>query len=269
MGSDFLDMQAAVGISKHIGGLPASRRLAALCNVAAAREVLDIGCGIGVEPARIASTTSARVVGLDVSDRMLAWADGRAREAGVRDRIDLVRGDVLALPFDDGRFDAVLCESVLAFVADKERAIAEMVRVTRPGGRVGLNEAFYLSSAPQERIEALTRALGAELIALDGWRDLWSRSGLEDRVIRACRTEPGREVRDRIRWIGIPWLLAAWVRVARLYATDPSSRPLMQEMLGATVEKVEDGDAGARRPAGPEPIWTSFGYALLAGRRPS
>jgi SAM-dependent methyltransferase len=268
MSSDFLDMQAAIGVSKHSGGLPAARALGGLCHVAGAAEALDVGCGIGVEPARIASTTSARVVGLDLSDRMLAWADRRARGAGVRDRVELVQGNVLALPFADDRFDAVLCESVLAFVEDKELAIAEMVRVTRPGGWVGLNEAFLRTETPPPRLAQLARSLGTDLVTLERWRALWVGSGLEERAIRTYRADPGRELRDRIRWIGLPWMLRAWGRVARVYLTDPGMRLVMKEMLGATVDKVEEDDGANGGAAEATPAWIAFGYGLFVGRKP-
>ena len=56
---------------------------------------------------------------------------------------------MLDLPFEADRFDAVIVESVLAFVDDKPRAIRECIRVTKPGGYVGLNELFGRRSHPQ------------------------------------------------------------------------------------------------------------------------
>jgi SAM-dependent methyltransferase len=263
MSREFLDMQAYIGITKHIGGIPASRMLLEACHVREAREVLDVGCGIGVEPVRIATTTSARVVGLDVSERMLAWADRRAREAGVRERIDLVRGDVLDLPFVSGRFDSVVCESVLAFVADKEAAIREMVRVTRPGGWVGLNEAFLLTDSPSPRVRELARSMGTELVTLDAWKALWASSGLAEREVRAYRIDPAREVRDRMRWIGLPWLIRGWARVARVWFEHPELRDTLRSQLGAATETADDGKAGDATA-----VWVSFGYTILVGRTP-
>lgn len=53
---EFIDVQAEIGISKHQGGLPATRQLLGLCHVERAHEVLDVGCGTGVGPAYIART---------------------------------------------------------------------------------------------------------------------------------------------------------------------------------------------------------------------
>ena len=113
MTGSFLDMQAYIGISKHIGGLPATSTLLSLCHAEQAREILDVGCGIGVGPAHAARTCDCRVVGVDVSERMIEWSRQRAREERVQDRVEFRVADVLALPFESDRFDATICESVL------------------------------------------------------------------------------------------------------------------------------------------------------------
>ena len=227
----FLDQQARIGISVHLGGLPATRRLLALCHLAETSEVLDIGCGIGVGPAFIARTHGCRVVGVDRSPRMIDWARRRAREEGVEDRVSFVVADVLALPFEDGRFDVVIAESVLVFIVDKERAIAEMVRVAKPGGHVGLNEGFLLTEAPTPRVAGLARRIGSAMVTLRTWRTLWEASGLDERVVRTYRVDPAREIRDRFRWVGPRRLLAGSMHALRLYLTEPSARPVLDTML--------------------------------------
>ncbi|MBU0494206.1 MAG: hypothetical protein KKA73_08825 [Chloroflexi bacterium] len=63
----FLDMQAQVGITKHMGGFEATDELLALCHVEDAREVLYVGCGIGVgATAYVARKYGCRVVGVDI-----------------------------------------------------------------------------------------------------------------------------------------------------------------------------------------------------------
>lgn len=260
MAGSFLDMQAYVGITKHIGGLPATRLLLSLCHAGEAREILEVGCGIGVGPVHAARTYHCRVVGVDISERMIEWSRRRAREAHVDDRIDLQVADVLALPFESDRFDATLCESVLAFVADKEQAIRELVRVTRPGGYVGLNEAFLLPETPSPRVVELARQMGSEIVSLAAWRALWDGSGLGDRVMRTFRVDPAREVRSRMRWIGLRWLVRGWARALRVYLTEPSLRPALETQLGATKDTAGDEQ-------GAPSAWASFGYGLFVGRK--
>jgi arsenite methyltransferase len=253
-------MQAQVGITKHIGGPPATRALLSLCHVEDAREILEVGCGIGVGPALAARTYDCRVVGIDISDRMIEWSRQRAREERVQDRVEYQVADVLALPFESGRFDATVCESVLAFVADKERAIRELVRVTRPGGYVGLNEAFLLTETPSPRVAELARQMGTEMVSLDAWKTLWGAAGLRDRVVRAYGIDSAREVRSRMRWIGMRWLVRGWGRALRLYATQPSLRPALETQLGAATDPVDEA------PGAPS-AWASFGYGLFVGRK--
>lgn len=76
-------LRYAGGITKHTGGLEATRELLALCHVQDAHEVLDGGCGIGAGPAYIAKTFGCRVVGVDLAQRMIGWARRRARQERV------------------------------------------------------------------------------------------------------------------------------------------------------------------------------------------
>ncbi len=79
----FLDMQAEVGVTKHIGGFEATNELLSLCHIEDAREVLNAGCGIGVGSAYIAKKYDCHVVGVDISERMIEWSRRRAREEKV------------------------------------------------------------------------------------------------------------------------------------------------------------------------------------------
>jgi demethylmenaquinone methyltransferase / 2-methoxy-6-polyprenyl-1,4-benzoquinol methylase len=95
--------------------------------------VLDAACGTG-DLAVIAAKAGATVTGLDFSEAMLE----RARRKGPE--IEWIRGDLLALPFDDGSFDAATVGFGVRNVADLPGAIAELRRVLRPGGRLGILE---------------------------------------------------------------------------------------------------------------------------------
>ena len=86
--------------------------------------LLDVGCGTGEDTRAL----PGRGVGLDPSAAMI---DEAARRGG-----DFVRGDAHALPFADGTFDGCRADRTFQHLTDPERALAELVRVTRPGGRV-------------------------------------------------------------------------------------------------------------------------------------
>jgi len=95
--------------------------------------VLDACCGTG-DLAIAARARGGDVVGLDFSERMLERARGKDAD------IEWVRGDMLALPFDDGSFEAVTVGFGVRNVDDLEAGLRELRRVLRPGGRVGILE---------------------------------------------------------------------------------------------------------------------------------
>jgi ubiquinone/menaquinone biosynthesis C-methylase UbiE len=89
--------------------------------------LLDAGCGYGNVYHQLLASRGVQPIGLDRSPGML-------REAAPG--CHAVLGDLVALPFADGAFDRVMCNHVLYHVPDREAAMRELERVTRPGGRV-------------------------------------------------------------------------------------------------------------------------------------
>ncbi|HEV3091660.1 MAG TPA: methyltransferase domain-containing protein [Candidatus Cybelea sp.] len=99
--------------------------------------VLDAGCGTGEGTARIAQLfAAARVLGVDVLEEHLERA--RLRCAGLGDRVRFARASIFELQEPDGSFDLALCRHVLHSIPFADRAIAELARVTRPGGYLHL-----------------------------------------------------------------------------------------------------------------------------------
>jgi demethylmenaquinone methyltransferase / 2-methoxy-6-polyprenyl-1,4-benzoquinol methylase len=96
--------------------------------------VLDACCGTGDLAVAARKAGAGKVVGLDFSEPMLERARRKAPE------LEFVRGDVLALPFEDASFDAVVVGFGVRNVEDLEAALRELRRVLRPGGRVGILE---------------------------------------------------------------------------------------------------------------------------------
>ena len=109
------------------------RRLTAQAVVAPDDRVLDACFGTG-DLALAARAEGGRVTGLDFSERMLERARQKTAE------IEWVQGDLLALPFEEGSFDACTIGFGLRNVDDLDRALSELRRVLRPGGRLGILE---------------------------------------------------------------------------------------------------------------------------------
>jgi arsenite methyltransferase len=105
--------------------------------IAAGEAVLDLGCGAGFDvlvAAQVVGPTG-RVVGLDLSPEMLAVASGALVETPYA-WVEFHPGEIEALPFADASFDVALSNGVLNLVPDKPRALREIHRVLRPGGRL-------------------------------------------------------------------------------------------------------------------------------------
>ncbi|CAH1650355.1 MULTISPECIES: class I SAM-dependent methyltransferase [unclassified Chelatococcus] len=107
----------------------------------AGRDWLEVGCGTGALSATVLARANPRsLLGIDPSQGFLARARAHVPDA----RAVFQLGDAGALPVETGSRDVVVSALVLNFVPDRERALAEMRRVTRPGGTVG----FYVWDYP-------------------------------------------------------------------------------------------------------------------------
>lgn len=115
---------------------PAAAALVRYAGITAGETVLDVACGTGVV-ALTAALRGAHVKGLDLAPALLA--DARRNAAIVDAAIDFSEGDVEALPYADASFDVVLSQFGHMFAPRPERAIAEMLRVLRPGGRIAFS----------------------------------------------------------------------------------------------------------------------------------
>jgi SAM-dependent methyltransferase len=98
--------------------------------------ILDLGCGPGEATRRLALLVggTGRVVGVDNSEAMIAEARRRAEGSGLP--VEYRIGDARRLDFADGEFDGSRAERVFQHLPDPAQALAELVRVTRPGGRI-------------------------------------------------------------------------------------------------------------------------------------
>jgi SAM-dependent methyltransferase len=111
-------------------------RLVKRAAIHAGQRVLDVACGTGVVSIT-AARLGARVIGLDLTPELLERARENSRIAGVE--IDWQEGDVEKIPFGDAAFDAVLSQYGHIFAPRHEVAIAEMLRVLKPGGTIAFS----------------------------------------------------------------------------------------------------------------------------------
>src|SRR5215472_551025 len=129
--ADYLDLAARV-----MG--PLKRRTYELLQLRPGQRVLDLGCGPGIDTIALSESVgpAGEDHGVDHDATMVDEANRRAEAAGLAARVSHRQADASALPWSDGFFDASRSERVLQHLLDSEKAFAEMVRVTRSGGRV-------------------------------------------------------------------------------------------------------------------------------------
>jgi len=189
---------------------------AAVARVVAARQseaVLDIAAGTGTSSQSFARPGAA-CVACDFSQGMLrvgARRIGASRELATAARgsrpgpVRFVAGDAVALPFADLAFDAVTISFGLRNVADQDAALAEMLRVTRPGGRLVICEFSHLPVRPLDA--CYQRYLAAALPRVARW--LSANAPAYDYLAESIRHWPDQgELADRIRAAG--WSAVRW-----------------------------------------------------------
>ncbi|HYB26283.1 MAG TPA: class I SAM-dependent methyltransferase [Solirubrobacteraceae bacterium] len=114
------------------------------------QRVLDVATGTGLVAYGLAER-GAEVVGLDQSEDMLAGARRRvAAHPELADKLSLVQGEAERLPFADGEFDALTFTYLLRYVDDRQATMRELVRVLKPGAKIGMVE-FGVPSSPALR----------------------------------------------------------------------------------------------------------------------
>jgi ubiquinone/menaquinone biosynthesis C-methylase UbiE len=114
--------------------------------------VLDVGSGGGIDTILAARRVGpdGRSIGLDVLDEMCERGRRHAAEAGVEDWAEFVQGEMEDIPLPDGSVHVVISNGVLNLSARKSRALAEIFRVLRPGGRICMADLTVEGELPPE-----------------------------------------------------------------------------------------------------------------------
>ncbi len=232
--------------SRSVGGL-----FIDWLNPAAGLRWADIGCGTGAFSQLVFDRCApARLDGVDPSNEQLDYA--RKRFAGKQTAF--VQGGAYPLPWPDDSFDLAIMALVIFFVPDPAKGVAEMVRVTRPGGVVAayawdvLGEGF-----PTAALQTEMRAHGIKVVLppsveasrLERMRDLWECAGLVDLETRVFPTHRVFESFEQFWDISI---MSSSTRAA-LADVDAATRDDLKAALRARVKIDSGGRVDARAHA--------------------
>jgi arsenite methyltransferase len=239
-----------LGDSFHPGGLGLTERLGELLELSPDQRVLDVASGAGASAVFLAQRFGCEVVGLDYSSELVGQARHRAQEAGVEHLVRFEHGDSERLPFQDGAFDALVCECSFCTFPDKHSAADEFARVLKPGGQVGLSDITLNGRLPPELTGLLAQIICiADALPLDRYEAL-----LEGAGFRVDRVEPHPEVlRSTVNDIQAKLFGAQLIfKVKRIELPGIDLRQAMR-VAASAAQTIEGG---------------TLGYGLLVGTLP-
>jgi ubiquinone/menaquinone biosynthesis C-methylase UbiE len=236
------------GVTEHIGGIHATRRLLARCHLAAGQQILDIGCGTGYTACHLAEAHQVRVIALDIHPRSVAEASSRVAKQRAEALVSLAQADAHGLPFSDALFDAVIAESVIVF-CNAAAVIAEIRRILRPNGVLGMNEFTFLKAPPARLVSLLRGTFGIHTFQQGEWESILRKAGFANVSSSIHRVNLREQLASHLEADGLKNYLAAFVTGVR----DASIRGTFftREMLAAARDFLP-----------------YVGYGLYAGQKP-
>jgi sarcosine/dimethylglycine N-methyltransferase len=163
----------------HTRGLAATAELAGLAGITAGMSVLDVGSGVGGPARFLAETFGCRVTGVDLSEPFVEAARYLTGRTGQSGQVSFETASALALPFDDGHFDAVLLQHVAMNIADRARLYREIRRVLKAGGRFATFDVVLKSGEPHYPVPWARTAATSFLLTAEATRGAIEPTGFQ------------------------------------------------------------------------------------------
>ena len=161
------------------GGRELYRQIALLTEMRSGSEVAVVGCGVGVTLEYFVREHGAHCFGVDFDSALVERARERVRTAELEEDLHVERSALDDLPFRNAQFDVVLGELGVTAHAQPEAAVRELVRVTKPGGRIALIQLVWKAPVAAERRNVLSAHLGVRPLMLVEWRRILRGEGIE------------------------------------------------------------------------------------------
>jgi ubiquinone/menaquinone biosynthesis C-methylase UbiE len=249
----YFQLQAYWGATKHMGGLKATKELVQLCHITKDKHVLDVGCGVGITSIYITKHYDCKVIGIDISPKMIERSKERAEKEGVDNKTEFIVADAQNLPFPNNHFNTVIAESTTAFLQHKQTAINEYRRVTKPNGYVGLNETTWLKTPPPTDLaKYFLRTTSAKPETPKRWKKLLETSRLKNIVAITYKVNILSEYINRIKQVGTKDFSRAVCTFLSLYISSPAFRKYARKTLPPIIIKN---------------IFQYLGYGIYVGKK--
>jgi arsenite methyltransferase len=193
-----------LGDELHPGGAEATRRALELIMLRQGERLLDVASGSGASALLAAREFGARVTGIDYGEQAVVDATATARAEGLDSRVRFVQADAENLALPAKSVDAVLCECSLCTFPDQSRAVTEMRRVLRSGGRVAISDVVVdRERLPEELLGPMaTVACVGSALSRAGYEELLASEGFEVFAVEDCGRDAMRmaeRIEERLR----------------------------------------------------------------------
>ncbi len=172
--------------SLHPGGVFSTERLFQKLSIDPNDYVLEVGCGSAKDLCRLVEKYNCRAIGVDSSDLILKFAKDRVRKMGLSSKITIIKGDIANMNFfNDGQFDIVIAQSVLATIPDKSKTAREVSRVLKSGGHFGDIELIWIDEPDDELVYNVEKRIGSfdRPLKSSEWIGLFKKAGLRETSI--------------------------------------------------------------------------------------
>lgn len=187
------------------GGKEATDWLLENANLTADSKVLEVACNMGTTLIGVVEKYGCKATGVDLSEEALGHAAENVRKHGLENKINLLQGNALDLPFPDNTFDVVINEAMLTMLVGekKDKALAEYYRVLKPGGKLLTQDVCLRTgdvSKQNELVQQISRAINVHVEPLtpDAWNGKFETQHFRTEVRTGAMTllDPEGMVRD-------------------------------------------------------------------------
>jgi SAM-dependent methyltransferase len=230
-----------LGDELHPGGAATTRRALELIGLGPGDRLLDVASGTGASALLAVRDLGCEVVGVDYGEGAVVLANEAADAEAPGRSVGFVRGDAENLPLPDASFDAVLCECSLSSFPDKPRALAEIRRVLRAGGRVALSDVVIDRARLPAALDGPLAAVACvgEAMSERGYERLLTEAGFRPTAVErrdADAATLAERVEDRLRGARLLGLDRA--------AGSPIATADAIEIVAAARRAIADGALG-------------------------
>lgn len=160
------------------GGIKSVHEIVIHSRLNTSSSVLEIGCNTGFTSVNLAYLAKCKVIGIDINSESINKARDYAKRNGLANKVNFIQANATNIPFPDETFDLIWASNVTSFIASKDQAIREYLRVLKIGGTLAVIPIYYRRKPPAKLIREVSCAINAplEITAKEQWAELFEKT---------------------------------------------------------------------------------------------